>query len=379
MVGDPDNLSPNELIAIATQLANEHPYRQVTRNAFREKTQISDTQWTKAFGTFSSFMEAAGLNTSAGTRKLANQVAKHARADYIRSVSEERLTWGSNFTKPDNGDRWKTIMVASDLHDTEADPFAVRMFIENIRQVQPDVVCINGDLFDLPEFSRHPNDPREWNLSGRIATGLDFLGRIREASPNSQIDLIEGNHEARVIKFLMTDAPMVMEHLSVAHGMDVRKFLRLDEYEVNYVAKGDLAAFTDAQLKKSVLTSEQVYWNFILARHHPPSKDIPIALPGFNGHHHRHEVMSLYNHHMGSYEWHQTGGLHKRRASYTEADVKWNCGYLYGVADTKYQRVNFQYTFVGDTGCQMGGQFYERLPDEYYPTLKDELSRYRSE
>lgn len=368
----PAGYSEADLITIANDLANHFKFKRVTRDGFRNATQISDASWARYFGSFPAFMEAAGLNNTAQTRKVTSAIARHSRQDFIRTVSEERLTWGTAYVKPDTGTRFKTLMAASDFHDKEVDEFALRMFVEACSQVQPDVICLNGDLFDLPEFSRHIKDPREWDVVGRMNKALDIVHQIRLASPKSQIDLIEGNHEARMVKFLMDGGSGLMDILHDVHGMDMRKLFRLDEYEVNYIAMGELQAFTDAQLRKAVLSSEKIYWNFILARHHPPTKKHPALFPGFNGHHHQHLVDTRWNHRMGSYEWHQTGGMHKRQASYTEGR-KWNCGFLYGVADTKYERINWQYTFVGDTGCQMGAQFYERHKDEYYPGLLGEI------
>jgi len=156
--------------------------------------------------------------------------------------------------------------------------------------------------------------------------------------------------------------------------MDIRKFFKLDDYEVNYIAMGGLDAFTDAQLKQAVMSSEKVYYNFILARHHPPSAKHPMAMPGFNGHHHSVSVSTHWTHHLGSFNWIEMGGMHRRLASFCDGR-KWNCGFLYAVADTKHERVNFQYTTVGDTGCVLGGQYYEREKNEYYPALTAELHR----
>jgi hypothetical protein len=362
------------LIDLIRSVAEDDPTVRVTRDRFRAITKLKDSDWIIHFGTFPAFLEAAELETSATTRALSNQIARHSRKDYLRSVSHSRLTWGNVYQKPDNGERFKTMLVASDFHDTETDPFCMRMFVEALQQIQPDVVCVNGDLFDLPEFSKHPKDPREWKLVERIQNGLAILETIRNVCPTATIDLIEGNHEARIIKFMLDNSPQLMEILSDHHDMDVRKLLRLDDYAVNYVATTDLAAFTDAQLLQGVRSSEKIYYNFVRARHHPPSKKDPVLMPGFHGHHHAHLVTTHWAHNLGSFEWHQLGAMHKRLASYTDGR-KWNCGFLYAIMDTQYERVMFDYTVVGDTGCQLGGQFYERLPTEYYPKLLSDLNR----
>lgn len=366
--------SAEELIRIMQDLAERKKGVRVTRERFRNETQIFDRHWVTHFGTFPAFLEAASLETSTGSRKIINQIARHSRSDVFDKVSQDRLSWGSQYVRPENNQRFKTILIGSDFHDVEIDPFAERMFVEAARQIQPDVVCINGDLFDLPEFSRHPKDPREWDVVGRINRGLSTIAAIRDAAPDSQIDLIEGNHEARLLKFLIDNDQPMMALLADLHGMDIRKLLKLDVYEVNYHAMADLTAFTDAALRKAVMSSEKIYWGTLLARHHPPAGKTNVWMPGFNGHHHQHHVDTFWTHNYGSFEWHQTGGMHRRLASYTEGR-KWNCGFLYAVVDTQYQRVNFDYVMVGDTGCQMGGRFYERAEEEYFPALVAELER----
>jgi len=369
--GDPTRA---EMIKIIQTVADSKRFQRVTRDGFRAATQLPDKTWVQYFGTFPVFLEHAGLETASHTRKVISQIAKHARQDYIREVSHERLSWGDKFTKPDNGNRFKTLLIASDFHDKECDPFALKMFIEAASQIKPDNIVLNGDVFDLPEFSKHPKDFREWDTVGRINFGLDIIKKIRLASPDSTVDFIEGNHEARVVKHIMDESPATMEVLSDLHGMDIRKFFKLDDYEVNYIAMGDLTAFTDAQLRKAVMSSEKVYYKFVLARHHPPSKAHPLTMPGFNGHHHRMEITSHWTHDRGSFNWIQTGSMHRRLASFTEGRT-WNCGFLYAIVDTKYERVNFEYITVGDTGCLLGGQFYQRSKSDYYPTLKAELNR----
>lgn len=373
----------DELIQIAQNLSNERQLDRVTRNAFRESTGISDQSWAAHFGTFPAFMEAAGLNSTATTRKIAGQIARHSRQDDFRKLSIDRLNWHDRFERRSD-QRFQTMLACSDIHDIEADPFAVRMFVQAVADVQPDIICINGDLFDLPEFSRHPKDPREWNVTGRIEAGLNFIHQLRNVAPDAQIDLIEGNHEARLLKFMFgdgTQAAAIASMLSDLHGWDVRRLFKLDEYEVNYIARGDLCAFTDSQLRAAVQTSERIYWGFVLARHHPPSKKNAVTLPGFNGHHHTHSVSSHYNHRLGSFEWHQTGGLHKRQASYTqfhESDMRWNCGFLLADADVQNERVNFTYATVGDTFTRFGGRHYRRETDEFYPGLEAELRTFRT-
>lgn len=364
----------DELIKFTQELDKQYPGDTHNRGFVRAKLQeliaVTDP-WEKLGMNWAEFKRQCGFSSSRATTKMINQASKHASVDQLRSASEERLSWGDIYTKPENGHRYKTIMGAGDFHDIEVDEFAFRMFIEKLRVSKPDVISIHGDMFDAPEFSKHFQDPREYELQTRIQKVHDMLGEMRDACPNSQIDLIEGNHEARISRHILEMSPATADILDHFHGMGIRELLGLDRFEVNYIAKGDLYAFTDAQMKRSVMESERIYWNTVWVRHHPP-KMTNVTMPGFHGHHHSHQVTTYMNPLFGGFEWHQLGAMHRRQASYTDGR-KWNLGFIFGVVDTDMQRVSFDYTHVGDTCCQMGGKFYERNPDEYYPALVADL------
>jgi len=376
---DPSQPTQDELVAYVKDLAEDNPSaaasRNVVRDLLRDLTGITDP-WEKTSQngtlgiTWSEFKVLCGLGKTRAQRKLMNQASKHASVDYLRTPSEERLSYGSLYVKPDNGQRFKTILGAGDFHDIEVDEFALRMFVEKARAAQPDVITIHGDLFDAPEFSKHFQDPREFDLQTRMDKAHDILRQLREAAPNAQIDLIEGNHEARIARHTLENSAAIAVLLE-RQGIDIRQLMGLDQFNVNYVAKGSLAAFTDAQMKKSVLESERVYWNTVWVRHHPPTQK-NVSMTGFHGHHHQHQVTTHWNTDRGSFEWHQLGCMHRRQAGYTDGR-KWNLGFIFGVVDTEMERVVWDYTYVGDTCCVMGGQFYERRPHEYYPALMADL------
>jgi len=350
-------------------LSREFPDRRITRDFYRKNANIPESVWTGFFGTFPEFLRLAGLEHTRYANKIRLKAAQHASMDKLREISEERKTYGNLYNRDRSG-RWKTMIACSDLHDRECDPFYLRVLIETIKMVSPDAVCLNGDIFDLPEFGKHPKDPRDWDTVGRLEFGLDIIRQIREAAPEAQIDLIEGNHEARVIKHLMDCSPAIRHVLADFHGFSIQKLFKLDEYEVNYVADADLHAFTDAQLQKEMVKNYRMYWGCLLAHHFPFGRQ--KGVPGFNGHHHKHIVWSEHNARMGSYEWHQLGAGHKREAVYCDA-TKWNNGFIIANVDTHTESVVFDYTDVGSTFSIAGGTWYYRQPNEFYPALEKEL------
>lgn len=355
-------------------LADEFPDRPITRDFFRRNSDLPESVYTGFFGTFPEFLRAADLQHSRAANKVRNQVARHAAVDHIRKISDERLSMDKLYVRKDKK-RFQTMVACSDLHDQECDPFYLRVLLDTIKNVNPDVICLNGDIFDVPEFGKYTVDPREWDVVGRVRTGLDIIGSIREAAGDkTQIDFIEGNHEARVIRHLLEADPGLRALLSGLHDFDLRKLFGLDQYEINYVANCDLFTFTDAQQRKEVAKNFKMYWGCLLAHHFPHGKK--YGMPGFNGHHHKHMVWSEHNVTYGSYEWHQTGGGHIREASYCDGS-KWNNGFLVVMADTQTKSVVFDYSSVGDTFAISAGKIYAREADEFYPALTKELDMRR--
>lgn len=361
--------SSAEAIEDLRTLSREFPERRITRDFYRRHANIPETAWTGLFGTFAEFVRAAELEVSRYQNKVRLRTAQHASIDHLRQISAERLTYGNQYNR-DKKRRFKTMVACSDLHDIECDPFYLRILNDTIKTVDPDVVCLDGDLFDLAEFGKYSNDPREWDTVGRIKAGLKIIEDIRLAAPDAQIDLIEGNHEARLVRHLVENSDALTALLSGLHGFDLRQLLGLDKYEVNYIANADLCTFTDAQLRKEMTKNYKVYWNTVLAHHFPHGKN--MALPGFNGHHHQHLVHTMHNTKMGSYEWHQMGGGHIREASYCDGS-KWNNGFLIVNVDTHTESVVFDYVTVGSTFAIAGGTWYYRNEDEFYPALTKEL------
>lgn len=184
-----------ECIADLRQLVTSHPELSITRNFYRVHGKYAESVWGAWAGTFLEFKRQAGIELSRQQHQVERNVARHASVDHYRAFSDERASYEGKYTK-DNPARFKTILVASDLHDKEIDPFFNRVLIDTARRVQPDVISLVGDVFDLPEFGKYTVDPREWDVIGRIKFAHDnIFSPLREVAPNSQIDLIEGNHE----------------------------------------------------------------------------------------------------------------------------------------------------------------------------------------
>jgi hypothetical protein len=331
----------------------------VTRNFFRNHSDISESTWNRYFGTFDEFKRQAGLKLSRQQHAHERNIAKHVSVDHYRQLNE-RQDWGSVYIR-ENNNRFKTILTCSDLHDIEIDRFYLRVMIDTAKRVQPDAICFVGDVFDLAEFGKYGVDPREWDVVSRIKFVHDeIFAPLRAACPDAQFDFVEGNHEARLIRQLADATPALRAVLSDLHGFTVAKLLGLDQFEINYVAKSDLGTFSKTEFNKELAKNYKVYWDTVMCHHFPHARH--MGMPGVNGHHHRHEIWSTYNPTFGPYEWHQLGAGHKREASYTEGE-KWHNGFALINIDTQTKATNFDYIPITDFAIA-GGKWYHRNESE---------------
>lgn len=345
------------------RIAEIDPDKVITRNFFRVRSDISEATWNRYFGTFAEFKRQAGITLSRHAHRLEKDIAKHASKDNQRAMTAQKLQYEGKYQR-DVSRRWQTTLVGSDFHDVNCDPFTRRMFIEAALRVQPEKIVINGDIFDLPEFSKYTQDPRKYDPVGRIQWVHVFLQDLREAAPDAEIIMVEGNHEFRLIRHLTEATPALMTVLADLHGFTVPSLLGLDEYEVRYVARMDLSTFVERDVREELKKNYVILHDAVLFHHFP--EGARMGYPGANGHHHKHLVHSYYSPIFGPYEWHQTGCGHIRQASYA-AGEKWSNGFLLCHTDITTKHTAFEYIELRDF-AMLGGVFYERNTDEgVYP------------
>jgi hypothetical protein len=76
-----------DCIADISHLADVFPERRITRDFYRENSNIPEKAWTGLFGTFPEFLRAAELEHTRYAAKVRSQTAKHAAHDKLKEVS----------------------------------------------------------------------------------------------------------------------------------------------------------------------------------------------------------------------------------------------------------------------------------------------------
>lgn len=120
------------------------------------------------------------------------------------------------------------VYVISDIHFPYQDNEAIEAFLRYVEMNgEPNIIVLNGDLLDFYKLSRFSKDPSGKNPAEEIEMLRDFLAELRKASPNSDIYYTIGNHETRLEKYVLDNAP------AVACLMDnVFDIIKLDKYNI---------------------------------------------------------------------------------------------------------------------------------------------------
>jgi hypothetical protein len=358
LVEETPELSREELIERLRMIALSDPTKVITRNFFRVHSGIPERSWRHIFGTFEEFKRQARVIISRGARKLEMDISKHASADGYREVAKEAAKWGEKYSRPSSRDQ-QVILVAGDFHDLDVDKFALKVFLDTAKRVQPEIVVLAGDVYSLPEFGKYAVDPRDWNPAGRMEFVRDQILRpLRGACPDAQIDTHCANHEARLLKHFADKDPAFKAVLADFMEFTMAKIFGLEELEINFVSKGDLAAWTKKDLSTEVKRNFKVYLDSFLVTHET-ADGLKKQTPGCSGHSHKHMSWSFENPTFGAYEWHQLGCMCVRDASYTDGE-RWNQGFAMAHVSVKKKRVVTEYIPIGDTMACVGGKYYYR-------------------
>lgn len=345
-----------EIIQDIRAIALANPERVISRNYYRVHGTYSESTWSQYFGTWHEARRQSGIILTRQQHNLEKQIAKHASVDHYRVMNTERRSYGDKYDKP-NTKRFKQVVILGDLHDQNVDPFYMDVLLDTLGRIQPDVIVLNGDIFDLPEFSKYYVDPREWDVVGRIKyVHANILAPIRSVCPKAQIDFLEGNHCFRLLKHLADATPALRAVLNDLHGFTVSTLLGLDKYQINYIAKGDLSVYNLTDIHKQIAKNYKVYYDSFIVSHDTSARS--LGYPTISGHHHKTVITSEYNEHFGAYNNIQHGCGHKLDASYCHP--KWQQGFVIATCDTEKRRTVFDTVTFAENFALVGGVYYER-------------------
>jgi predicted phosphodiesterase len=355
---DPD-ATVEDLIADLRNVQERFPDIFISRNKYRKEGEYSDSTWDCRFGTFKEFRRQAGLELHRGATKIEIDTALHAARDRYRGFFEiEVAPYVGKYEKTDNSKGLKTILIGSDFHDRESDPFVLSVFIDTARRVQPDVICLAGDIFDLYEFSRFDKDPRQTDIRGRFDFVREEIFRpLREACPRAQIDFLMGNHDYRLIRH-MADRTPYLRCLMDLMGISLSQVFGLDKFQINLVTRADLSAHTPAEFKAEIRKNYKVYYKCFVVDHYG---DNGFQLCGASGHTHKPRLTTNVNELIGNSFWITLGCICNIDLEYVEGLNKYQNGFAMVHIDPETKECIPEPIICTANRALVGGKFYSRL------------------
>ena len=184
------------------------------------------------FGTFEHAKEVAGLSDRVGTRTKKLARAEQSRREHAsRYLQRWVLPFVGKAPRAVGRAGVSTILSISDTHATFLDPFTWHCFLSAIRDLQPAIVYLNGDILEGSEISRFPKIPG-WTVPLQLE--LDFaremFRQVREVTKSAEVWWGAGNHGIdRLVSYLTQSAPafaglrsMRFDELADLRGLDVR-------------------------------------------------------------------------------------------------------------------------------------------------------------
>lgn len=181
-----------------------------------------------------------------------------------------------------------TVIVGSDIHIPFQDDKAVNVFVEYIKaeylstpkSLMPPVIVLNGDVLDMFMLSRFTKGEGR-NPMEEIAMCRDFLKRLREAAPESDIYYVIGNHETRLERYVLNKAPELSSLIE-----DVFSVIKVEDFKVRGCASltiNDSVVFKHGTLlgNKSGLSAIKEMENAYMsgASGHCFSEDVEVITP----------------------------------------------------------------------------------------------------
>lgn len=126
-------------------------------------------------------------------------------------------------------------LILSDIHIPYHDETALNAAIEYGKNSKPDIIILNGDIGDFYAVSRHDKDPRR-SLAEELDAIRQFLFWLRKQFPRARILFKIGNHEDRMERFLVKNAPVLLG----TSDFEVSTLLKFDELNIECVGSLNL-------------------------------------------------------------------------------------------------------------------------------------------
>lgn len=354
-----------------------------SRRRYREHGRYSEELVTILFGTWEEFKRQAEIpfEDRLAVRKIKRNISKTLRAQEIANYADRYVKpWDGAYDSLDMQQECVTLAVGSDFHSKYLDPFARRVWLDVIRDEQPDGLRFNGDGPDFPALSRHRQLPGHFLLSvqDEVDVWKSFMGESREACPDADLKWILGNHDIRLVTAMADAAPAY----SSLRSIHFNEMFDLDPHRIGLVARSTFLNPT-AQMRKNdiaqnwetLLDAEgRPFWTtvhgFLTGKNAPTAHMERFGTFGTNGHLHDERVVSGGSLATGALRWYQTGCMAWPRAvaaNYIPGPIEatgWSIQFILVHLYPHTRHVHVEPAHIGEHIATFRDYVWEILPEE---------------
>jgi len=215
--------------------------------------------------------------------------------------------------------KFEKVLFIPDIHCPYHDEKALQVLYSFINWHKPDTIFITGDLLDGYAISRFTKDPNgALKFQSELDSAIEVLNDIRKRAKKAKIYFIRGNHEARLQKFLWSNA----KELSGLHALELENLLELKRLNIEYVKEG-LIRYKGIIIKHGSIVRKY-------ASYTAKAEFEKNGCSGVSGHTHR---QGSYRHTNSSdaYAWLELGHLCDPNQEYLEGEIaNWQQGWGLG-------------------------------------------------
>lgn len=127
--------------------------------------------------------------------------------------------------------RYEKAMIINDPHFPFEDKKTIKLINKFMKDLNPDIVFILGDLIDFYEISKFDKNPnRKTKLQDEIDAGVKELKYIRSILPKAKIYFKEGNHTHRLRSYLWKNPG-----LSSLKSLKLENLLNLEDLDIKLI------------------------------------------------------------------------------------------------------------------------------------------------
>ena len=130
--------------------------------------------------------------------------------------------------------RNERIVVLNDIHIPYQDNKTLQAVERGVKYLKPNKIILAGDIVDFYTVSRFEKDPsRKLDLEDEVGQAKDWLKGLVKQNPRADIIYFDGNHEDRLKKYVINNAP----ELHWVDGVRLPSLLGLKDIGVRYHPK----------------------------------------------------------------------------------------------------------------------------------------------